>query len=55
MVDPFTYILSGRARLTDDATGTVTEITGGDLVILPPGWSGRWGVVETVHKVYVIS
>ncbi len=50
----FTYILSGRARLTDDATGTVTEITGGDLVILPPGWSGRWDVIETVRKVYAI-
>lgn len=50
----FTYIVSGRARLTDDATGTVTEITGGDLVILLPGWSGRWDVIETVRKVYAI-
>ena len=50
----FTYIVSGRARLTDDATGTVTEIGAGDLVILPPGWSGRWDVIETVRKVYAI-
>lgn len=33
----FTYTLSGRARLTDDATGAVTEIGPGDPVILPPG------------------
>jgi uncharacterized cupin superfamily protein len=50
----FTYIISGRARLTDDASGDVVEITGGDLVILPPGWSGRWDVLETVRKVYAI-
>ncbi|MBB1493290.1 DUF861 domain-containing protein [Paracoccus sp. MC1854] len=50
----FTYIISGRARLTDDATGDVVEITGSDLVILPPGWSGRWDVLETVRKVYAI-
>ena len=50
----FTYILSGRARLTDDGTGAVVEISGGDLVILPPGWTGRWDVIETVRKVYAI-
>ena len=50
----FTYIISGRATLTDDATGDVVEITGGDLVILPPGWTGRWDVIETVRKVYAI-
>ena len=50
----FTYIISGRAKLTDEATGIVTEITGGDLVILPPGWTGRWDVIETVRKVYAI-
>lgn len=50
----FTYILSGRALLTDDASGEVVEITGGDLVILPPGWTGRWDVIEPVRKVYAI-
>ena len=50
----FTYIISGKATLTDDATGTVVEIAAGDLVILPPGWTGRWDVVETVRKVYAI-
>ncbi|BBP98957.1 cupin [Burkholderia sp. SFA1] len=50
----FTYIISGRARLTDDSTGEVTEITGGDLVVLPPGWTGRWDVLEPVRKIYAI-
>ena len=50
----FTYIISGRARLTDDASGEVDEIGSGDLVILPPGWTGRWDVIEPVRKVYAI-
>lgn len=50
----FTYILSGVALLTDKASGRVVEVTGGDLIILPPGWSGRWDVIKTVRKVYAI-
>lgn len=50
----FTYIISGRALLTDDATGEVVEVNGGDLIILPPGWTGRWDVVEKVRKIYAI-
>ena len=26
----------------------------GYLIILPPGWNGRWDVVEPVEKVYAI-
>jgi uncharacterized cupin superfamily protein len=50
----FTYIISGRANLTDDASGEVIEVGAGDLVILPPGWTGRWDVIEPVRKVYAI-
>ncbi|MBV6288912.1 cupin domain-containing protein [Pseudomonas aegrilactucae] len=50
----FTYIISGRAVLTDDATGEAVDVTGGDLIILPPGWTGRWDVLEKVRKVYAI-
>jgi len=50
----FAFILSGKAALTDDSTGEIIEVTGGDLVILPPGWSGRWDVGETVRKIYAI-
>jgi uncharacterized cupin superfamily protein len=48
------YIISGRARITDDETGRVVEVGAGDLVVLPPGWSGRWDVVETVRKAYTV-
>ena len=50
----FTYILSGRAILQDDSSGEVVEIAAGDLVILPPGWSGRWDILEPVRKIYAI-
>lgn len=50
----FTYIISGRAVLTDEASGEETLVSGGDLIILPPGWTGRWDVLETVRKVYAI-
>ncbi|WP_069865395.1 MULTISPECIES: cupin domain-containing protein [Pseudomonas] len=50
----FTYIISGKALLTDSGSGEVVEVTGGDLIILPPGWTGRWDVLETVRKVYAI-
>lgn len=50
----FTYIISGKALLTDSSSGEVVEVAGGDLVILPPGWTGRWDVLETVRKVYAI-
>lgn len=50
----FTYIVSGRANLTDHSTGEVIEVTAGDLVILPPTWTGRWDILETVRKVYAI-
>lgn len=50
----FTYIISGRALLTDSCNGKVVEVTSGDLIILPPGWTGRWDVLETVRKIYAI-
>ncbi|MFC5209166.1 cupin domain-containing protein [Pseudonocardia sulfidoxydans] len=46
-------ILSGRARITDRDGGRTFEISAGDLLVLPAGWSGRWDVVETVRKVFV--
>lgn len=47
-------ILSGRARLTN-ADGTSVELTAGDVLTLPKGWSGRWDIVETVRKLYVTA
>lgn len=48
------YVISGRATITDDETGRRFEVGAGDLVVLPPGWSGRWDVVETLRKVYTV-
>jgi uncharacterized cupin superfamily protein len=48
-------IVAGRATITDESTGVAHEVTAGDLVVLPPGWTGRWDVTETVRKVYAIS
>ncbi|ODU06681.1 MAG: hypothetical protein ABS81_04165 [Pseudonocardia sp. SCN 72-86] len=48
------YILSGRVRITDDATGEVREVGPGDYVFMPAGWSGRWDVIETARKVFAI-
>ena len=48
------YIISGRAVLTDDESGRKVELSAGDFVVLPPGWSGRWDVIETVRKAYSI-
>jgi uncharacterized cupin superfamily protein len=48
------YILAGSARITDSATGDTHTVTAGDLIVLLPGWTGRWDVTETVRKVYAI-
>jgi uncharacterized cupin superfamily protein len=47
-------ILSGSPTLTDASTGDATSVAAGDLVTLPPGWTGRWNVTETVRKIYAI-
>jgi uncharacterized cupin superfamily protein len=48
------YIVSGKAKITDDETGQVVDVSAGDFLTLPPEWSGRWDVTETVRKVYAI-
>ena len=46
------YILSGRATVTDGATGRTYEVSAGDVIVQPRGWSGRWDVTETIRKVW---
>ena len=48
------HILTGRVAMTDDSTGEITEIGPGDVMVLPKGWSGRWDVLETTRKLYVV-
>lgn len=44
------YILSGRANITCHETGRRFEITGGDVIVQPKNWTGRWEVTETIRK-----
>jgi uncharacterized cupin superfamily protein len=46
------YIVSGRATITDGQTGTAFEVSSGDVIVQPKGWSGRWEVTDTIRKVY---
>ncbi len=46
-------VVSGRARI-EDADGQSREVGPGDVVVLPRGWSGRWEILETLQKVYVL-
>jgi uncharacterized cupin superfamily protein len=46
-------ILSGHSIITAD-DGTVFDLKVGDSLILRPGFTGTWQVVETTSKDYVI-
>lgn len=47
------YVFSGHGSVTD-LDGTRHIFGPGDTVILPKGWSGRWDVLEDIHKVWVV-
>lgn len=47
-------ILAGTARLTN-VDGTSVELSTGDVLTLPKGWSGRWDILQTVRKLYFIA
>lgn len=47
------FVFDGRGCLTD-LDGMRHEFGPGDTVILPKGWSGRWDVLQDIHKVWVV-
>lgn len=47
------HVVSGAGELRHH-DGSVTNLTTGAFVVLPPGWSGTWSVTKTVRKSYVI-
>ena len=48
------YVLAGRARVTDSASGVTYEVQAGDVLIQPTGWTGRWEVLDTVTSRRVV-
>lgn len=50
----FCHILEGISVLTEDGGEAVT-LTAGDSFVIRPGYQGRWKVVETTVKHYVIK
>lgn len=50
----FCYIVSGRAIVTDAESGRTFEISAGDVIVQPRGWTGRWNVLETIRKVWAL-
>lgn len=51
--DEFCYIVSGHIRLIGD-DDTVQSFKTGDAFLIPNGFTGRWEVVETTTKHFVI-
>ena len=47
------FVLSGRGCVTD-VDGVPHEFGPGDTVTLPKGWSGRWDVLEDIHKIWFV-
>jgi uncharacterized cupin superfamily protein len=46
-------VFSGRGCVTD-LDGMKHEFGPGDTVVLPKGWSGRWDIIEDIHKVWFV-
>lgn len=47
------FVLKGHGCLTD-WDGRRHYFGPGDTVILPKGWSGRWDIMEAIHKVWFV-
>lgn len=47
------FVLEGNGCVTD-VDGQRHYFGSGDTVILPKGWSGRWDVLEDIHKIWFI-
>lgn len=47
-------LLKGHVRMTTQGEEPV-ELKDGDVFVLAKGWTGRWDVLETTRKLFVIS
>jgi len=48
------HILSGRATVFNADGGVSREISGGDMLVLPIGWTGEWEIHEPMRKTYIL-
>ena len=48
------YVFCGHGCVTDSDGTTKHYFSPGDTVILPKGWSGRWDVLQDIHKVWFV-
>ena len=46
-------VISGRVALTNP-NGSIEEFGAGDCYIVPKGFEGRFEVLETLRKIYVL-
>ncbi|MBB5042395.1 cupin domain-containing protein [Shinella fusca] len=49
----FCVVISGRVALTNP-NGSIEEFGAGDCYIVPKGFEGRFEVLETLRKIYVL-
>ena len=47
------HFVAGDALITGE-DGSVYQVRPGRTLTVPPGWRGRWEVVSTVRKTYVM-
>lgn len=50
----FSTVIWGKVALTN-SDGQVETFSAGDSYVLPVGWQGRFEVLETLRKIYVIT
>ena len=51
----YCHIISGSALVENEVEQTVREIKGGDLLVLPKGWKGKWSITKHMRKLYILS
>lgn len=47
-------LLKGHVRMTTVGEAPV-ELLAGDVFVLPKGWSGRWDVLDTTRKLFILA
>ena len=51
----YCHIISGSATVRNLDDLTSREIKGGDLLVLPIGWTGEWTVHEHMRKLHILN